>query len=418
MGNSGTDPSTNFIGTTDNQPLIVKVNGRQVFRLEPAVGTPNIIGGSSANVVSAGQYGAVIGGGGAGTWPNKVTGGFGTLLGGYGNTAGPLATVGGGNHNGAIALQSTVSGGENNGAREWLATVGGGSFNTAAGVNSTVAGGLDNRAGEDYATVGGGNGNTASRWGAVVAGGISNSATSFEASVAGGLENTASGVLATVGGGRENTTQGFAAAVPGGYLNAADGFSSFAAGRRAKAMHSGAFVWGDSTDADVSSTGADQFIARASGGTTFYSNSSLTAGVTLTPGGGSWSSLSDARVKEKVAAVDAQEILRGVASLPLSTWKYQSQNASIRHIGPMAQDFKKVFGVGEDERYITTVDADGVALAAIQGLNEKVEALQERLAKESKGQTTDAGIWQAAALLLLALGIGLAGRRGETALGG
>ena len=46
---------------------------------------------------------------------------------------------------------------------------------------------------------------------------------------------------------------------------------------------------------------------------------------------------------------------------------------SIRHIGPMAQDFYAAFGVGEDDRHISTVDADGVALAAIQGLYQVVQ---------------------------------------------
>ena len=71
--------------------------------------------------------------------------------------------------------------------------------------------------------------------------------------------------------------------------------------------------------------------------------------------------------------MNAQVVLDKVAALPLSTWKYKSQDASIRHIGPMAQDFKAAFGVGETDTGITTVDADGVALAAIQGLNRKVE---------------------------------------------
>jgi hypothetical protein len=40
----------------------------------------------------------------------------------------------------------------------------------------------------------------------------------------------------------------------------------------------------------------------------------------------------------------------------------------------MAQDFHAAFGVGPDDKHIATVDADGVALAAIQGLNQKVES--------------------------------------------
>ncbi|MEO8740656.1 MAG: hypothetical protein ABI537_13275, partial [Casimicrobiaceae bacterium] len=51
-------------------------------------------------------------------------------------------------------------------------------------------------------------------------------------------------------------------------------------------------------------------------------------------------------------------------------WK--SQDDSIRHMGPMAQDFRAAFGLGETDTGISTVDADGVALAAIQGLNQKL----------------------------------------------
>jgi len=54
--------------------------------------------------------------------------------------------------------------------------------------------------------------------------------------------------------------------VPGGRENTAAGHTSFAAGYRAKANHSGTFVWADSTAADFASTGKDQFLIRASGG--------------------------------------------------------------------------------------------------------------------------------------------------------
>ena len=60
-----------------------------------------------------------------------------------------------------------------------------------------------------------------------------------------------------------------------------------------------------------------------------------------------------------------------------------TQAASIRHLGPMAQDFKAAFAIGESDKGITTVDADGVALAAIQGLNQKVEAQNAALRAEN-----------------------------------
>ena len=62
-----------------------------------------------------------------------------------------------------------------------------------------------------------------------------------------------------------------------------------------------------------------------------------------------------------------------MAALPIASWNYKAQDPSIRHIGPMAQDFHAVFGLGDSDKSIATVDADGVALAAIQGLNQKVE---------------------------------------------
>jgi len=81
----------------------------------------------------------------------------------------------------------------------------------------------------------------------------------------------------------------------------------------------------------------------------------------------------DRNAKENFREADARAVLEKVVALPVQTWNYKSQAAGIRHIGPMAQDFKAAFGVGESDTGIATVDADGVALAAIQGLNEKVE---------------------------------------------
>jgi len=70
-------------------------------------------------------------------------------------------------------------------------------------------------------------------------------------------------------------------------------------------------------------------------------------------------------------------VLEKVVALPLSSWNYKADTTT-RHVGPMAQDFYAAFNVGPDDKHIATVDADGVALAAIQGLNQK---LNERDAK-------------------------------------
>jgi trimeric autotransporter adhesin len=106
-------------------------------------------------------------------------------------------------------------------------------------------------------------------------------------------------------------------------------------------------------------------------------------GVTLPANGGSWSSLSDRRLKTAVVAVDPVDVLDRLVSVPIATWSYTAQGERVRHMGPMAQDFAAAFGLGEDDTHIATVDADGVALAAIQGLDAKLAAQRDALAGEN-----------------------------------
>ncbi|MCZ6816898.1 MAG: tail fiber domain-containing protein, partial [Planctomycetota bacterium] len=88
---------------------------------------------------------------------------------------------------------------------------------------------------------------------------------------------------------------------------------------------------------------------------------------------GQWLTISDRNVKENFRSVDSRAILERLAAMPIETWNYKTQDDSIRHIGPMAQDFSAAFGVGPDDKHIGTLDADGVALAAIQGLHQLVQ---------------------------------------------
>jgi|WetSurMetagenome_2_1015567.scaffolds.fasta_scaffold05460_4 hypothetical protein len=77
---------------------------------------------------------------------------------------------------------------------------------------------------------------------------------------------------------------------------------------------------------------------------------------------------SDRNLKENIAPIDGKEVLTRLAGIPVSSWNYKNQGPSIRHIGPMAQDFQSAFHVGESDRFINMVDSGGVALASIQGL--------------------------------------------------
>ena len=66
--------------------------------------------------------------------------------------------------------------------------------------------------------------------------------------------------------------------------------------------------------------------------------------------------------------MDGHNVLQQLMSVPIRSWYYKGQNPSVRHVGPTAQDFAAAFHLGQDDHYISTVDADGVALAAIQEL--------------------------------------------------
>ena len=92
---------------------------------------------------------------------------------------------------------------------------------------------------------------------------------------------------------------------------------------------------------------------------------------------------SDVNTKENVVPVDPEAVLRGVASLPISTWQYISDEGEITHLGPMAQDFHAAFGLGLNETTISAVDADGVALASVQALLARSDADRARIAELS-----------------------------------
>jgi len=201
-----------------------------------------------------------------------------------------------------------------------------------------------------------------------------------DCTVGGGIVNTASGSYATVAGGSRNTASGYYATVPGGYANIARGCASFAAGSYARANHSGSFVWSDSVvsaSESVYTTGNDQFRVRARGGTWFFSDAGMTTGVVLASGSNSWASACDSTNKTDFAPVDKKELLRRVAELRVRYYRMKDQTDGTRHLGPVAQDFKNAFGVGESDKTINMADADGVLFAAIQALYEELQQEKE-----------------------------------------
>jgi hypothetical protein len=87
---------------------------------------------------------------------------------------------------------------------------------------------------------------------------------------------------------------------------------------------------------------------------------------------------SDRNVKQNFTTVDPKVILEKLIALPITRWTFKEAPGT-PHLGPVAQDFYRAFALGGSEVGIATVDADGVALAAIQGLNQKLEERNERI---------------------------------------
>ena len=363
-----------------------------------AAGTFNLASGQNS-FVAAGQS-------------NVAAGTSSLVIGGFDNGARVVdSLVGGGAGNRATGARSVVVGGGYNLASGQWSFVGGGgrqsgtgvagtyyADNVAAGDWSTVGGGIGNRAGTPgngsgtaYATVAGGQQNAATKLNDTVGGGGGNIASGGNSTVGGGFGNDATGYGSAIAGGQSNTASGSNATIPGGAANVAAGSYSFAAGVEAKANYNGCFVWADfsSPTSATSCFQNNEFVARALGGFWFLTagtNDGTYTGASLAPGAGAWSVYSDRNGKDDVRAVDTTEVLRKVMDVPVATWNWKGQDPSIRHMGPMAQDFHAAFGLGERPTAISTVDADGVALAAIQGLKReldvraaRIEALERRL---------------------------------------
>ncbi|HEX5724277.1 MAG TPA: tail fiber domain-containing protein [Longimicrobiaceae bacterium] len=243
------------------------------------------------------------------------------------------------------------------------------------------------------------------------AGGISgtqwDAANIGEYSVAIGQDVRASAANATAFGLRSTAAQvtSFAA----GEDNTASGASSVALGYHAHTnARSGSFVFGDRSTVDTIRAGVNHSANwRVSGGFRIFTASNLSTGVTIQSGasvsnwgqsnaviststgallstGGVWTNASDVNRKHLFETVSGEDVLTRLRSLPIRSWSYRSEDASVRHLGPTAQDFRAAFGLGSDDKAIGTVDADGVALAGVQALerrtaqqNEEIRALRQ-----------------------------------------
>ena len=393
------------------------------------------VGGGSGNTASGES--AMVGGGNK----NTASGSWSAEAGGLRNKASWFnAAVGGGIDNvagesGSFYGGATVAGGFSNAATGEGATVGGGHLNKATNAFATVSGGALNNASALYATVSGGLANTNAGETGFIGGGQSNTITvaGTNAVIAGGLSNTVGAAYSFAAGRRakanhagsfvwaDTTEADFASTADKQFLVRADyaginaptrlneftifgvrspatagygGMCVQTSGAAAKPFY-GYSVTGGGSDAwtEVDGEDGNKWKLFVGGNRLTVTPSGLVGIGTTAPtfplemasgahvtAGGVWQNASDASRKENFRAVDSRKILAKVAGLSVTKWNYRAE-PGVDRIGPTAQDFRAAFGLGADDKHIGTLDADGVALAAIQGLIEEIKLRDEKIAQ-------------------------------------
>ena len=240
-GNSGTTAGTNFVGTTDNVPLEMRVvksdslnnilrlntNGsiERGYQLRGMIYNPGNTRGSNAvdlqsyrtsqTQIASGDYSVISGG-----FTNSANSIGSTISGGSSNSAkGSFSTISGGSQNYSLGDYSTVGGGYLNSSAAYGTTIAGGKQNHAIGTSSTVSGGEQNHAKGKYSFVGGGNKNLADTIHAVICGGSSNWVTGINSVIAGGYLNNIKNTLSFIGSGYRNTSNALYSSIVCGRMN-------------------------------------------------------------------------------------------------------------------------------------------------------------------------------------------------------
>ncbi|HWQ90679.1 MAG TPA: tail fiber domain-containing protein, partial [Clostridia bacterium] len=385
-----------------------------------------IVGGRGNRIGHAGaigyETGHFIGGGVDNFISYEIS--YSTIAGGLENVAaGETTFIGGGAfnlvdwHGGGIG--ETIAGGEYN-------------YITGALGYGTIAGGLSNSVLNDWAAIGGGENNTAAGPYSVVPGGLNNSAAGFSSFAAGHRAHAdhwgtfvwadssdsdfnSSGedqfLIRATGGvginatnplvdldvrGRSSVGSAFdpSTNTAGNVLNlqvgansngSANGISFYedATGTGMKLGYDGSLM-DDNNKLVMYGTGSEPRFVFENGGNLGLGVVNPSAPIQHASGaslsaGGVWQNASDVHRKTDFRPVNAAAVLDQLLALPLSSWRYKTEPAGVRHLGPTAQDFKEIFGLGEDDRSIGTVDIDGVALAAIQGMAEKLKQRDQEI---------------------------------------
>lgn len=356
FGNSGTSPLTNFLGTIDSTDLVIKSYNLERMRIKAngrvGIGTTNPLAEFHVNNVNGVLFTGTFGTGtipatGAGArmmWhPRKAAFRVGLVTG----TQWDDASIG--NYSFAAGYNSRAIG----------------AYSVAFGFTSTASG-------EGAFAVG--NQANASGFYSFAAGHNPEATGSYSIALGRGASARANSAIAI--GYHPSADAPYALSL--GNYTYAHGENSVALGYHAHSLHNGTFVYSDQSDGigNTLSTAENQFMVKASGGTVFYTNVGLTTGVRLLPGAGAWSILSDRNQKENIVQLNGADYLSRLKTIDVYSWSYKSQDSTITHIGPMAQDFCTTFELGTDSTTINSGDFDGVNLLLLKALDEKMTLIE------------------------------------------
>jgi trimeric autotransporter adhesin len=409
------------VNTIANHAAFSTIGGGSQNTIQSNAAESTISGGYLNTIQTNAQYSSIGGG-----LQNTLSNQYATVSGGYHNTASGLSSfVGGGGYDGfdggafnvASGPASVIVGGVGNNSSGYDSFIGAGVFNNASGQDAVVAGGSGNSATNIYSTVGGGLANTNTGYSATVGGGLQNTASGSDATVPGGYGNVANGLTSFAAGNQANANnQGtfvwadsqnavfsstandqFLVRAQGGMginMNNPGGAALYVQGNRSGGTFNSAVGIFENTSTATGSTGSGPAlrvicdggsnpagalsvsangigpIAEFGNGLQFVANIANDGTLTCK----SLIQTSDWNAKQNFTALDGKSVLAKVISLPVTEWNYKDDAADKKHIGPMAQDFHAAFDLnGADDKHISVIDEGGVALAAIQGLNQKLE---------------------------------------------
>ena len=356
-----------------------------------ASGYSNKAGDSQADT------GAFIGGG----YGNEAWGIYSEICGGRENFAmGDSSSVGGGVSNSAYGPSSTVGGGYNNVAGGDLSTVSGGSFNSTNGNDAAVGGGYYNYADGIFSSISGGNDNVTHNTGGYssIGGGYQNSDSASYCYIGGGDRNSVLGAYSFVGGGQENNVGNTFSSILGGRANIARGTHSAILGGYANHIDSsGSYSMAFGVQVHVAEGYRVDFFDGGQSGFLGINRDSDNGGISYPiqvgtntgngngaylTAGGVWTNGSSRTFKENFQPLDGSELLSKISNLSISSYNYKGTTE--KHIGPMAEDFVGAFDTGvnresdgkRDDKYLSSGDVAGVALAGVQELMKKIEKLE------------------------------------------